>query len=111
MPISEIIKYIAKPEAAINGNETKPNRALRKELLWVDENGASEIMKHFKDPAGKEFAAASARCAREGCAAERRCEISAPLAKDLKESTSVDLVRLAIASQMNSCLLPTYLNS
>ena len=111
LPISEIVKYIAAAEEPVSGTETTSKDALQSASHRVDENGASEIMRHFKDPVGKEFAAASARCAREGCGAERRCEISAPLAKDLKESTSIDLVRLAIASQMNSCLLPTYLNS
>ena len=110
LTVSEIVEYIPESEDSVEGKKAAQDRNVQSISHRKDEKSISEIMSHFADPVGKAFAEASARCATSGCTAARRCAISAPMAKSLKENPSVDLVRLAVASQMNSCLWPTYLN-
>lgn len=69
---------------------------------------ASIILGHFRDAAAKSFVEESARCADRGCRSKRWCEISGPMAERLHRDAVLDIVELATASQMNSCLLPTF---
>jgi DNA-binding beta-propeller fold protein YncE len=100
LPISEIVKYLRESEKSADSDPTA------REAPAED---VAAIMKHFRDPAGMEFVTASEHCAKEGCTEMRRCEISAPMADSLKSESTIDLVRFAIASQMNDCLLRSFL--
>jgi outer membrane protein assembly factor BamB len=68
------------------------------------------ILTHFRDPVGERFVEDSAECSGRGCSEERRCLIAAPMAASLQDAPALDIVRLAIASQMNRCLWPAFLD-
>ena len=72
---------------------------------------ARAILAHFQDSLGQRFVEESTACSRQGCSDERRCLIAAPMAASLLGASTLDIVRLAVASQLNTCLWPTFLAS